>query len=310
MRVLSYVLTSCGGTTGGRRRRGEVEVRRRHRVRRDGRWVGYARGDARAVGTSAHLDRLVRHRVRDALLEALHEGRHLESIRSPLGEDARREPRARPPRETTTKTKCVRRSEEVTTRTRTPRERDAAARPEARAVLRATLLPTLRASAGRDRPSARFMARPPPARHPSVALRRSVQHSPAPHTRADVTDFAVMGPPSRRPRERPSRKASSSRYSIRASSRSSSRHFFRVILYYYSLKISTDYAQRQRPRPATARSAAKTLRRACRQKNSPRRRKMNPALASNGDGSLSPSISLLSRARGFNPPPPPGARRR
>ena len=177
-------------------------------------------------------------------------------------------------------------------------------------VLRATLLPTPRASAGRDRPSARFMARPPPARHPSVALRRSVQHSPAPHTRADVTDFAVMGPPSRRPRERPSRKASSSRYSIRASSRSSSRHFFRVILYHYSLKISTDYAQRQRPRPATARSAAKTLRRACRQKNSPRRRKMNPALASNGEGSLSPSISLLSRARGFNPPPPPGARRR
>ena len=85
------------------------------------------------MANSAHLDRLVRHHVREARLEALHEGRHLESIRSPLGEDARREPRARPPRETTTKTECVRRSEEVTTRTRTPRERDAAARPEARA---------------------------------------------------------------------------------------------------------------------------------------------------------------------------------
>jgi hypothetical protein len=216
MRVLSYVLTSCGGTTGGRRRRGEVEVRRRHRVRRDGRWAvcGFARGDARAVGTSAHLDRLVRHRVRDALLEALHEGRHLKSIRSPLGEDARREPRARPPRETRTKTKCVRRSEEVTTRTRTPRERDAAARPEARASPSRDAPPHAPRVRRTRRPVGEGYGsplRPRGTRQSRYAVVYST-HQP-PHTRADVTDFADVGPPSRRSRERRSHKASSSRYS-------------------------------------------------------------------------------------------------
>ena len=110
------------------------------------------------MANSAHLDRLVRHHVREARLEALHEGRHLESIRSLLGEDARREPRARPPRET--RTKCVRRSEEVRRgRERPARDTRRLARGRER-VLRATLLPPLRASAGRDRPSARVMARP------------------------------------------------------------------------------------------------------------------------------------------------------
>ena len=134
------------------------------------------------MANSAHLDRLVRHHVREARLEAFHEGRHLESIRSLLGEDARREPRARPPRET--RTKCVRRSEEVRRgRERPARDTRRLARGRER-VLRATLLPPFaRPPDATDRRRGLWLA-PPSARRPSRALLRMLQwHSPAPRAR-------------------------------------------------------------------------------------------------------------------------------